>query len=91
MLEVPSTPWTETPGPEDLGRDAPAACEWQPIKGQVRHTFTHFHLELNVVAGKADKLDLDPEIMWADPRNLDDLALPTVMKKVVELALATEE
>ena len=34
-------------------RVAPAAADWAPLPGTVRHGFTHFRLELAIVAGKA--------------------------------------
>jgi len=96
MLEVPSSPWSEADvGPRDLAAHAPAPCAWHSIDGMVRHTFTHFHLELAVVAGTIDTADPDADpgagadLMWAHPDDLDHLALPTLMKKVARLALAS--
>lgn len=97
MLEVPSSPWSETDSctdPGDLDHHAPAPCAWRALDGMVRHTFTHFHLELAVVAGTIDTADPDADpgagsdLMWAHPDDLDHLALPTLMKKVARLALA---
>jgi len=52
----------------------------------VRHTFTHFHLELAVhtawVAPGAC-----PGAIWCPPDRLGDYALPSVMKKVAAHAL----
>ena len=63
---------------------APLTADWRDIPGLVRHTFTHFHLELSVLIGK---VDLGEPGIWALPDQLSDYALPTVMKKVVRLAL----
>ena len=44
-MEIPSTPW----GPK-LPRDiaGPVEADWTKLKAPVEHTFTHFHLQLNV-------------------------------------------
>ena len=49
-MEIPSTPWRSAPWP--LGEaleESPFEAVWEPLAGQVRHTFTHFHLRLTVV------------------------------------------
>ena len=63
---------------------APLPTEWRTLRGQVRHTFTHFHLELSVLAARAT-VELDGH--WCPRRDLDDAGLPSVMQKVVKLAL----
>ena len=61
-------------------------ADWEPVKGLVRHTFTHFHLELSLVAGRVDaKPNLDGT--WCPPDRFGDYALPTAMKKVVRLGI----
>lgn len=94
MLEVPSTEWTErTPNKTQALRTAPVQANWWPITAQVHHTFTHFKLELTVYRTIVDK---DSELtLWADAERcqwvkrskLDHQALPSVMKKVIALAL----
>ncbi|MDP6952429.1 MAG: A/G-specific adenine glycosylase [Alphaproteobacteria bacterium] len=87
MIEVPSTDWGEAaPDPGSAKAQAPLAAErWRLLPGLVRHTFTHFELELAVMAGTATGND---EGLWRDPWQLDDEALPSVMRKVVAHALA---
>lgn len=85
MMEVPSTPWREGEWPDD-GRPA-HLDDHQELPGVVRHTFTHFHLELKVIAAQADG-DTEPEGVWCPIDRFADHALPTVMKKVVRHALA---
>ena len=47
MDEVPSSPWREGKLSTDKAMgDAPVPARWQILDGLVRHTFTHFHLEL---------------------------------------------
>jgi len=97
MIEVPSSPWVESDQIDEIILEhAPTSCEWRAIDGQVRHTFTHFHLALDLMVGQisddqtVETTDPSAQI-WADPHDLDGYALPTVMKKVVRLALAESE
>lgn len=87
MLEVPSTPWVEAKLPARAAAlaQAPASTGWRKRTGLVEHTFTHFHLELEVYTGMAS----DPlaDGIWADPSHLGDLALPSVMRKVIALGM----
>ena len=92
MMEVPSTEWREdkVPSLESAGAETPlSAAGLRLLPGLVRHTFTHFHLELPVaratVAGAAPE-----DCVWCRPDAFGDYALPTVMKKVVRHALAHE-
>ena len=91
MMEVPSSPWLEAPaGPQlaDVVGQAPLAAAWRPLPGQVRHTFTHFHLELGLVAARVAAPPADVQGRWVAIDALGDVALPTVMKKIVRQALA---
>lgn len=88
MMEVPSTPWRpEIWDVAEAGGEAPLAAEWRLLPGLVRHTFTHFHLELRVAAGKAGPNPVARGI-WCSLDQLGDQALPTVMRKVIRHALA---
>jgi A/G-specific adenine glycosylase len=87
MVEVPGTPWRDTTWDTDEALEhAPAASEWRPLRGGVRHTFTHFHLELTVLAAQTSA---GPEGQWCARRDLDEVGLPTVMRKVARLAAKT--
>lgn len=91
MIEVPSTPWREgTPWrPEEALEHAPLrGLRWTPLPGLVRHTFTHFHLELSLVAAIADAAPTPPAARWVALPALGGEALPTVMRKVVRAAVA---
>lgn len=91
MTEVPSTPWREGAPwrPEDALAHAPVrGLRWVPLPGLVRHTFTHFHLELTVLAAEAEADDAPAEARWVDLPALGTEALPTVMRKVVKAAVA---
>jgi A/G-specific adenine glycosylase len=93
MMEVPSTEWR----PEgwqlaEAAAEAPLAAPtlvapWRLLPGLVRHTFTHFHLELTVAAGRTGSGTL-ARGLWCPLDELGDQALPTLMRKVVKHALA---
>ena len=89
MIEVPSTPWRETPwGAAEALSHAPATAEWATIPGTVRHGFTHFPLELAIWTAKiAAPPDIDWAI-WARPDQFKDHAFPILSKKVVKHALS---
>nr|WP_225027222.1 A/G-specific adenine glycosylase [Xinfangfangia pollutisoli] len=78
MLGLPGDAWDGTGGP------APAEAPWQRL-GEVRHTFTHFHLILQVLAAEAAPGPLARgEIVPFRDFRLD--SLPTVMRKALSLA-----
>ncbi len=92
MVEVPSTEWIRDESPDCifLADQAPLPAAWQPLPGVVRHTFTHFHLELTLVAARIP----DPgritgaDGFWVPATQLAEHALPSVMRKVIQHALA---
>ena len=86
MMEVPGSAWLDTP-PADPAAEAPVAAAWRPLPGLVRHTFTHFQLELTMMAAKARPADR-PAGLWVELDRLGEQALPTVMRKLVRHALA---
>ncbi len=68
MMGFPSSPWLEELSvPENLAT----------LSGHVKHTFTHFHLICRVVKKKEPAQGL-----WVSPQNLNQHALPTLMKKI---------
>lgn len=89
MTEVPSTGWTAVmPDDAAVRREAPLEAPWRALPGMVRHTFTHFHLELGVVAARAGDGWRRAEGLWVPPDRMGEHALPSVMVKVVRHALA---
>ena len=66
---------------------APVRADWLRA-GIVRHTFTHFHLELEVWRVETDIVShVSSEGWWSLPSALSGEALPTVMKKAITAAL----
>lgn len=88
LMEFPSTDWIEQDvSKQDAQRKAPISALWSEIEGAfVRHTFTHFHLELKILKGR---IGGNPPVsgVWIKPEEFSQYALPTLMKKVVKEAL----
>jgi A/G-specific adenine glycosylase len=88
MMEIPSTEWSEA---GILGEyavaDAPLEAEWRELPGVIRHTFTHFNLELRVLAGRIETMDNRSRGNWHPIANLDRAGLPSVMVKIARHAL----
>lgn len=75
MIGFPGSDWSASPTPQP-----PLTAEWHEAPAQVRHTFTHFHLQLRVMVAQADGPDFIPRDSFAPA------ALPTVMRKVWDAA-----
>jgi A/G-specific adenine glycosylase len=91
MLEFPSSPWVEASASDDA--HAPFDSGWHNGAGRVEHTFTHFHLLLDVHL--TDEVfeagpDTQHDWRWVAHRDLAGEALPTVMKKVAVAVLGTD-
>ncbi len=87
MMEVPGTEWRAEPwAADEASAQAPVRADWTPLPGLVRHTFTHFHLELSVWAGQASAPDR-ADGRWVALDALGTQALPSVMRKVIRHAL----
>ena len=89
MMEVPSTAWRAAAWPvAEARREAPLPARWRALPGLVRHGFTHFELELTVLAASVAGKGLAEGLWWPIDR-LGEQALPTLMKKLVAHALKT--
>ncbi len=92
MMEVPSSPWTEGVEPPETeegayGMPVSLAPGSFRMMGEIKHTFTHFHLRLTVARAQVVDADLPKDCIWCPLDNLGDVALPTVMRKVAKAAL----
>jgi len=94
MTEVPSTPWQNQPwGPGDARAAAPFEADWQCLSDGITHVFTHFQLELTVwKTTVCDNVVLRPgaapeRCRWVPVETLGSQALPSVMRKIVKLAI----
>lgn len=84
MRALPDDGWVAR---ADGSGKAPLAGDWR-YAGQIRHSFTHFHisLSLNVFEGDGHEGLGDGE--WWPVEQLDEAGLPTVFAKAAQLALA---
>ena len=64
----------------------PVAGEWREL-GVVRHTFTHFSLELRVLASET-RSDKERNGQWWPVSEIAEAGLPTLFAKAARLALA---
>jgi A/G-specific adenine glycosylase len=81
MIELPSTPWRAEPwGPDEAVAAAPVAAGWMALPGTVAHGFTHFRLELALMAAVTQTAIAG---IWSPPDDLSAHALPTLTKKLV--------
>ncbi len=99
MTEVPTTAWTRefdecdalTRAPRFSPAKARKRVAWRRIAGVVRHTFTHFPLELTVYTAELPAQTVAPnDTRWVAFSDLGGEALLSVMRKVVAHALGTQ-
>lgn len=93
MSEVPGTAWTSRNDGATGDAALPFEADWRRA-GSARHTFTHFHLELEVWLLDAPDENLSKLAggqwdggWWSMPEDLAGEALPTVMRKAISVAL----
>lgn len=85
MLEVPSTPWRDTPWSKtaDTLETAPTTLDWIALNGAAEHVFTHFTLKISGLHARiSTKAAAKLDGLWQQPR---EAQLPTVMKKMLGL------
>ena len=81
MLGLPGTPWSaDTPTPRP-----PFLAAWRDAGASVRHTFTHFHLDLRVSIARVGR-DA-PAGLWRPCSPELEGDLPTVMRKALRLGM----
>lgn len=82
MLGFPGSDWT-------TGRPVaspPFAADWRALEPVVRHTFTHFHLNLTVLTATADPGANPERGVFLSSAEFQPASLPTVMRKVFDVA-----
>ena len=91
MMEFPCTNFSED---EKIGFDLGAArataplttAKWRKLEGRVTHIFTHFRLEIIVLAAEVRLADGNLG-QWVKPDSFDEIALPTLFRKIASHAL----
>ena len=87
MLEPPLGPWAEDfPSHAAALKQTPFPAGWKKRSGLVRHGFTHFELEIEVYFAEMKNRPKTGG-QWVSSEKLRQVALPTVMRKIVEHAL----
>jgi len=82
MMELPGGEWAEAPAKAA----PPFPADWSEI-ARVRHVFTHFELELSVLAAEPPAGWEAPDGEWADASRLDEAGLPSVFLKAARAGL----
>lgn len=81
MLGWPGAAWGEA-----AEEAPPLDANWRALPGEVRHTFTHFHLRLSIKIAQVS-CETKPEIgQFVAGDAFRRSELPTVMRKVLDLA-----
>ena len=84
LHELPCSDWCLPPFNRQAAlKEAPARLDWRFHDQPVRHVFTHFTLELDLAEAESDQ---PLEGLWQPPAALGELALPTLMKKLLRKA-----
>jgi A/G-specific adenine glycosylase len=81
-LGWPGSDWVDTSEPLPTGTP-PIDAQWSHVAGDVRHTFTHFHLVLTIMQAN---VPVDTTGTFIAPTDFRPSDLPTVMRKVFDLA-----
>ena len=80
MLGWPGSGWDGGGGP------APLDADWRDVTGEVRHTFTHFHLRLDIAVAEVGANATPLRGMFLPRSAFRPSDLPTVMRKAWDLA-----
>ncbi len=89
MAEVPGSAWSPAFSADEACEAAPVTARWVRLPGVVRHTFTHFPLELTVFMARVPQGVRAPAACrWAPAAGLAGEALPSLMRKVLAHARA---
>lgn len=85
MLGWPTSDWVgeDAPPPEAA---PPVEADWRAVQGEVRHTFTHFHLILGVLTAHLPAATPPRRGRWVPRAAFRPTDLPTLMRKVHDLA-----
>ncbi|MEP3300147.1 MAG: A/G-specific adenine glycosylase [Pseudoruegeria sp.] len=80
MLAWPGSDWNDAPA-----SDPPVAGDWQNTSAEVRHTFTHFHLILQVLTAKLPQNTQPNRGYFLDKSEFRPADMPTVMRKAFDM------
>ncbi|MBU3260040.1 A/G-specific adenine glycosylase [Roseovarius sp. PS-C2] len=81
MLGWPGSDWSDAPAPAP-----PVEAAWRELGEEARHTFTHFHLRLAIRVAHLPEGAVAERGDFHPPAAFRPSELPTVMRKVFDLA-----
>lgn len=88
MAEVPTSAWSVRLEMADSVDDAPLKADWLTANAPVRHVFTHFPLELTVLAARVPQATAIPAgTRFTSLSALAEEPLSSLMLKVIEAGL----
>jgi len=90
MTEIPGTEWSKDFKLADALDQAPIVAKWKKLPGHVEHVFTHFALRLTVFVAVSEA-KAPKGARFVKDHVLDDEALPSVMRKIIEHARSFEK
>jgi A/G-specific adenine glycosylase len=92
MTEIPGTEWSTDFDLADALSQAPLPAAYRRARAPVTHVFTHFALELAVFRTEVAAQTPAPALCrWVAEDALDREALPSLMRKVVDVARAAAQ
>ena len=80
MLGWPGSDWADDPV-----EHPPLAADWKMVPGEVRHTFTHFHLILRIWTAETTGQYVPDHLIAVGKHSFKPSDLPTVMRKAYDL------
>ena len=95
MMEIPSTPWEKNIQTIDKAIEySPlrlSMVNWSILSDNVKHVFSHFNLLLIIASAKIkrdklEKLSLTEDFVWVNPNQINQLAIPSLTKKIARVA-----
>ena len=81
MLGWPGSDWGDYPSPSP-----PITADWQILNQEAKHTFTHFHLVLKISVARVNSAAAPKIGTFLPASTFNPADLPTVMRKVFDLA-----
>lgn len=81
MLGWPGSAWSAEPEPAP-----PITADWRLLEAEVLHVFTHFHLRLKILVAEVDNTATPERGVFLPAAGLRPAELPSVMRKVFDLA-----
>lgn len=84
MLGWPGSDWSDAPEPAP-----PLDADWEGLGEEARHTFTHFHLRLQIMTARVPHDAMPQRGRFIPAADFSPAALPTAMRKVFDLVIVT--